>query len=202
MKSCIFWYITPCSPLKGNRRFGGTYRLHLQGRIISQARNQCEADSKQGSALLLLVRPFLALSSTTCNKNHNTTFPEPLGLCEIFLGVCRKKMRSEWLLYTPKIVLKQTHKRGNKGTVTFFLLKTIFSCSSSACIILFLTFPLFSEREFICETSYKRLAIRGWDRSSVYLLKVKRGAEGRIIGGKKSFRKRGSSIVIFQANAS
>jgi hypothetical protein len=26
------WDITPCSPLKVNRRFGGTYRLHLQGR--------------------------------------------------------------------------------------------------------------------------------------------------------------------------
>jgi hypothetical protein len=27
MKSCIFWDITPCSPLKVNRRFGGTCRL-------------------------------------------------------------------------------------------------------------------------------------------------------------------------------
>jgi hypothetical protein len=25
-KSTIFWDITPCSPLKVNRRFGGTYR--------------------------------------------------------------------------------------------------------------------------------------------------------------------------------
>jgi hypothetical protein len=32
MKSTIFWDITPCSPLKVYRRFGGTYRLHLQGR--------------------------------------------------------------------------------------------------------------------------------------------------------------------------
>jgi hypothetical protein len=31
MKSSIFWDITPCTPLKVNRRFGGTYRLHLQG---------------------------------------------------------------------------------------------------------------------------------------------------------------------------
>jgi hypothetical protein len=40
MKSKIFWDITLCSPLKVNRRFGGTYRLHLQGRNISWARNQ------------------------------------------------------------------------------------------------------------------------------------------------------------------
>jgi hypothetical protein len=32
MKSIIFWDMTPCSPLSFNRRFGGTYRLHLQGR--------------------------------------------------------------------------------------------------------------------------------------------------------------------------
>jgi hypothetical protein len=32
MKSINFWNMTPCSPLSFNRRFGGTYRLHLQGR--------------------------------------------------------------------------------------------------------------------------------------------------------------------------
>jgi hypothetical protein len=32
MKSIIFWDMPPCSPLSFNRRFGGTYRLHLQGR--------------------------------------------------------------------------------------------------------------------------------------------------------------------------
>jgi hypothetical protein len=39
LKSTIFWDITPCSPLKINRHFGGTYRLHLHGRSISRARN-------------------------------------------------------------------------------------------------------------------------------------------------------------------
>jgi hypothetical protein len=43
MKTTIFWDITPYSPLKVNRRFGGIYRLHLQGRRISQARNQRES---------------------------------------------------------------------------------------------------------------------------------------------------------------
>jgi hypothetical protein len=32
LKSITFWDMTPCSPLSFNRRFGGTYRLHLQGR--------------------------------------------------------------------------------------------------------------------------------------------------------------------------
>jgi hypothetical protein len=31
MKSIILWDMRPCSPLSSNRRFGGTYRLHLQG---------------------------------------------------------------------------------------------------------------------------------------------------------------------------
>jgi hypothetical protein len=32
MKSIFFWDMTPCSLLSFNRRFGGTYHLHLQGR--------------------------------------------------------------------------------------------------------------------------------------------------------------------------
>jgi hypothetical protein len=40
MKSTIFWHITSCSPLSVNRRFGGTYHLHLQGVRINRARNQ------------------------------------------------------------------------------------------------------------------------------------------------------------------
>jgi hypothetical protein len=31
----IFWYITLCSPLKVNRRFGGTHRLHLQALLVT-----------------------------------------------------------------------------------------------------------------------------------------------------------------------
>jgi hypothetical protein len=45
-KSYIFWDINPCSPLKVNRRFGGTCYLHLQSPRIRQARNQREADGK------------------------------------------------------------------------------------------------------------------------------------------------------------
>jgi hypothetical protein len=49
MKSFIFWDITACSLLKANLRCLGTYRFHLQGRRISQARNQREAGGKQSS---------------------------------------------------------------------------------------------------------------------------------------------------------
>jgi hypothetical protein len=46
MKSTIFWDITPCSPLRFNRCFGGTYRLHLQGQRIRQTRSQHESKWK------------------------------------------------------------------------------------------------------------------------------------------------------------
>jgi hypothetical protein len=43
VKSTIFWDITPCSPLRVNRHFGGIYRLHFQGRKIIWARHQHES---------------------------------------------------------------------------------------------------------------------------------------------------------------
>jgi hypothetical protein len=51
MESSIVWDITPCSPVKVNRRFGETCRLHLQGRRINQARNKREAGSRQSQWL-------------------------------------------------------------------------------------------------------------------------------------------------------
>jgi hypothetical protein len=42
MKSSVFLDITPCSPLKYNRRFGKTCRFHLQSWRVNQARNQHE----------------------------------------------------------------------------------------------------------------------------------------------------------------
>jgi hypothetical protein len=49
MKSFIFWDITPCSTAKVNRCFVETYRLHLQWRRVSQARNQHESGNEQTS---------------------------------------------------------------------------------------------------------------------------------------------------------
>jgi hypothetical protein len=46
MESSVFWDITPCSLLKVNWCFWGTYRLHLQGQSISQARNQNQGASR------------------------------------------------------------------------------------------------------------------------------------------------------------
>jgi hypothetical protein len=54
IKSTIFWDTTPCSLLKVNGRFGGTYRLQLQGQRICWARNQRE--SRVASRQCLTVR--------------------------------------------------------------------------------------------------------------------------------------------------
>jgi hypothetical protein len=43
INSTIFWNITPCSLLKVNGCFRGTYRLHLQGRRMIRSRNQRES---------------------------------------------------------------------------------------------------------------------------------------------------------------
>jgi hypothetical protein len=55
MKTTIFRDITPCSTFRVNRRFGGTYNLHLQGRKISRARNQCEIRCKHLAPASLIV---------------------------------------------------------------------------------------------------------------------------------------------------
>jgi hypothetical protein len=44
----VLWDITPSRPWKVNRHFGGTCRLHLQGRSIRQVRNQLESRWQSG----------------------------------------------------------------------------------------------------------------------------------------------------------
>jgi hypothetical protein len=53
MKRIIFWDMMPCSPLSCARRFGGTYRLHLQGR-----RNRFSKPASKQVASTLFVYVF------------------------------------------------------------------------------------------------------------------------------------------------
>jgi hypothetical protein len=57
MKNFIFCDITPCSPLKEKRCFGEIFRLLLQGRRISQARNQLEVGSISPSSSGSKIEP-------------------------------------------------------------------------------------------------------------------------------------------------
>jgi hypothetical protein len=66
MKNINFWDITPCSPLSVKLRFGGTYRLHFQGRrnkFKKQASKQAEI-----SAYRLLACWFLAVPISSILK--------------------------------------------------------------------------------------------------------------------------------------
>jgi hypothetical protein len=38
MKNAVFWGVAPCRCGRLNRHFGGSYRLHLQGRKIRERR--------------------------------------------------------------------------------------------------------------------------------------------------------------------
>jgi hypothetical protein len=73
MKSTIFWDITPCSPLKVNGRFTGTYRVHIQGLGISPARNQRESrwqgDSTLHNHRCEILKSYMARECLTSCKH-------------------------------------------------------------------------------------------------------------------------------------
>jgi hypothetical protein len=37
LKTAVFWFVTPCRSVKIHRRFGGTYRPHLQHRRLRES---------------------------------------------------------------------------------------------------------------------------------------------------------------------
>jgi hypothetical protein len=63
-----------CSPLKVNRRFRGTHRLHLQGRRISQARNQHERRWQVAFTLVSCLVHSLTLEMETCSSETSVVF--------------------------------------------------------------------------------------------------------------------------------
>jgi hypothetical protein len=68
-KNSTFCHITPCSPLKVSRRFGGTCRLNRKGKKISQSRNQREIRCKH----LCLAPMDVTFSSETSDDFKRTT---------------------------------------------------------------------------------------------------------------------------------
>jgi hypothetical protein len=65
MRSSIFWDITPCSPLKVNRRLGITSRRHRQIRRRRQARNLHERRWQNGGDMFLRNVGWLSTDYTT-----------------------------------------------------------------------------------------------------------------------------------------
>jgi hypothetical protein len=76
VKRSIFWDIIPGSPLKVNRRFGGTYRLHLQQETIMKQ----EVRRAMLATCFTLVS-YLLYSSTltmevTCSSETSVEFQQ------------------------------------------------------------------------------------------------------------------------------
>jgi hypothetical protein len=65
MKSIILWDMMPCSPLSFNRRFGGTYHLHLQGRRTNFSKKQA---SRWQAACFLVFAVFISLHGVISQK--------------------------------------------------------------------------------------------------------------------------------------
>jgi hypothetical protein len=72
-----FCKTAPWSPLKVNRHFGETYHLYLQDRRIREARNQCEAGSKQSFMLIsLLAYSSILKMQATCSSEMLLDFQQ------------------------------------------------------------------------------------------------------------------------------
>jgi hypothetical protein len=67
MKNVVFWGVAPCRSCV-NRRFGGTYRLYLQGREIRERRT-CVSRWLQSVRPMMLDHNKLNLYETLCDKN-------------------------------------------------------------------------------------------------------------------------------------
>jgi hypothetical protein len=120
MKSSVFCDITPCSPLKVNQRFGGTCRLHLQGRRICQARNQ------RGSR-------WKAQMSINCQRTIGRYMPEDRTLhyhrCEnlksFFEVNIRQVYRKKNLYVLLKLLIKMKWCNNNNNNSNRFVLLEI-----------------------------------------------------------------------------
>jgi hypothetical protein len=80
MNSSIFWDITPCSPLKVNRLFGGIYHLNLQSRRMNQVRN--ERESRWQYAILKMEATNSSETSVDFQRTTWLYIPENTALLD------------------------------------------------------------------------------------------------------------------------
>jgi hypothetical protein len=97
MKSSIFWDIKPSSPLKVKRRFGGAFRLHLQGGRISPASNQGDAGRKQSNQFVKIsdyIRKWKTASQFWLARSQDQTGLTGTGT--LFFISCRFILSYRW----------------------------------------------------------------------------------------------------------
>jgi hypothetical protein len=66
-KNTVFWDVTPCRSCV-NRRFGGTYRLHLQGRKIREQGTSVKMEAISSSETSVHTRSTRRQSAATCSR--------------------------------------------------------------------------------------------------------------------------------------
>jgi hypothetical protein len=80
MKDAALWDVAPCRSCS-NRRFGGTYRLHLQGRKIRERGTSASRWFQTGSSLMdFSTLKTEAICSTETSVHTRTTRPENSNL--------------------------------------------------------------------------------------------------------------------------
>jgi hypothetical protein len=107
MKSTIFCDITEFNPLKVNRRFGGAYHLHLQGRRISAKADvkqiSCSAYSSTLNLEAICSSEKSADFQRITRSYIHTTFRNILQ-CQIY------KRNQNWLIHSQ--IFRCTRKEG------------------------------------------------------------------------------------------
>jgi hypothetical protein len=73
-KSTIFWDITPCSPLSVNRRFGGTFRFHVQGRRNKFSKKPASNQVKTQRTTRLYIPEDSTLHNQRCENLKSYIF--------------------------------------------------------------------------------------------------------------------------------
>jgi hypothetical protein len=100
LSDSVLWDITPCRPLKVNRRFGETFRLHLQARKISRTRNRREsrwqAELVSHWFLAQLVLRFSRCSAHVFFRNVGWLIKGLHGVISVITVADRKSHQSEF----------------------------------------------------------------------------------------------------------
>jgi hypothetical protein len=95
LKCYVVWDLTPYTPLKIKRLFGGICRLHVQGRTISQGRNQHET----GLATFLDHKSGFEVAMSVAVKATPFLYVTPCSLVEFYRFIRRTccYLQSRWV---------------------------------------------------------------------------------------------------------
>jgi hypothetical protein len=121
LKNAVFWDVAPCRSYV-NRRFGGTYRLHLQGRKIRERETSVSMWLHAASSLtdFSTLKMEAIRSSETSVHIRSTRHHIPEDDFFIVIAVKTTNLTQMSLLFSPKMAptsrgdMNEISKRGAK----------------------------------------------------------------------------------------